>query len=420
MTRYFVPLFLVCTYCWLAPMTASAVVISTVPVGNAGNAADTVVMTTDGTTGYGSVDHAYSIGMTEVTNTQYAEFLNAKAAGSDPLGLYNNNMGSDPRGGLARSGVSGTFTYTPKTDMGNKPVNFVSWYDAIRFANWLNNGQGHSSTETGAYTILGGTSTPSNGPSIVRNSGAKWFLSSENEWYKAAYYDPRATSQGGPAGDDNYWFYPTSSNITPTMATANVVGDISNPGMNVANYYNGADWNGLDGNVTTVGSAGPLSQSFFGTSDQGGNVIEWNEALLIGSSRGLWGGFFGGNSEAALQSSFRGSTPPSLEDLALGFRMASVPEPGVILPFPDANADGYANFIDLGYVLNNFNQPGTYRDGDFDHSGTVDFIDLGILLNNFNESAPVFSSAAAVPEPSTLALAALGAIGLLIAARRKV
>lgn len=52
------------------------------------------------------------------------------------------------------------------------------------------------------------------------------------------------------------------------------MGDISNPGANVANYGNGADWNGLVGNVTTVGSAGPLSYSFYGTADQAGNVFE--------------------------------------------------------------------------------------------------------------------------------------------------
>jgi formylglycine-generating enzyme required for sulfatase activity len=59
---------------------------------------------------YGGVDHACRIGTTEVTNAQYADFLNAKAA-SDPLGLYNALMGSEARGGITKSGVSGAFTY---------------------------------------------------------------------------------------------------------------------------------------------------------------------------------------------------------------------------------------------------------------------------------------------------------------------
>ena len=50
---------------------------------------------------------------------------------------------------------------------GNHPINYETWYDAIRFANWLDNGQVAGMTETGAYTLLGGTPTPSNGNSII-------------------------------------------------------------------------------------------------------------------------------------------------------------------------------------------------------------------------------------------------------------
>jgi len=128
---------------------------------------------------YGGVAKNYRIGTTEVTNAQYAAFLNQKAA-SDPLALYNTFMGSDPLGGISQSGVSGSFTYASKTNMGDKPVNYVSWYDSIRFANRLNNGQGTGATETGAYTLLGGTPTPSNGLSITRNVGSTWFLTSED------------------------------------------------------------------------------------------------------------------------------------------------------------------------------------------------------------------------------------------------
>jgi formylglycine-generating enzyme required for sulfatase activity len=319
MTRFLVPLFLLGACFLLAPRPASAVPITipTVPVGNLGNANDPATGSL-----YGGVGYAYNIGTTEVTNAQYAAFLNEKAA-SDPLGLYNASMGSDARGGISQGGVSGGFTYATRTNMADKPVNFVSWYDSIRFANWLNNGQGTGATETGAYTLLGGTPTPSNGLSITRNLGASWWLPSEDEWYKSAYHQPAA--QGGDA--DNYWLFPTASNSAPTVATANAVGDISNPGANVANYDLGADWNAQNGNVTTVGSAGPLSDSFYGTADQGGNVWEWNEALISGSFRGLRGGSFFLDLAYGLQSSVRILNGPTLESNGIGFRVATVPEP---------------------------------------------------------------------------------------------
>ena len=300
---------------------ARAVTIDTVPVGDAGNPADT-----DHGTGRfrGAVAYEYGIGTYEVTNSQYTEFLNAKAA-SDPLGLYSEIMGSDVRGGITRSGSDGSYTYAAKPNMGDKPVNRVSWYDAMRFVNWVQNGQGNGDTETGTYTLLGGTPTPSNGVNIPRNAGAVWALPTENEWYKAAYYQPAA--QGGDP--NGYWYYPTASNSAPTIASASATGDISNPGANVANYNRGADWNGQDGNVTTVGSAGPLSTSFYGTFDQAGNVDEWIETVFSGAFPGKLGGeWFSGS---GIQTpSEPGADVPGGERETLGFRVAFVPEPSTL------------------------------------------------------------------------------------------
>ena len=302
-------------------VTAASITMPTVPVGNAGNAPDPLTGNL-----YGAVSYDYHIGKYEVTNAQYAAFLNEKAQ-SDPLALYHTLMGIDARGGITRNGSDGSYTYTTKPNMGDKPVNYVSWYDAIRFTNWLHNGQGSGDTETGAYTLLGGTPTPSNGLSITRNAGAIWWLPSQDEWYKAAYHQPAA--QGGDS--DDYWLYPTGSNSAPTIAAADSVGDISNPGANVANYLSGADWNSQNGNVTTVGSAGPLSESFYGTADQGGNVWEWNEALFenifFGSLRGVLGGSFF-SLASALQFSGGLASSPTSEVHDFGFRVATVPEPG--------------------------------------------------------------------------------------------
>ncbi len=195
---------------------------------------------------------------------------------------------------------------------GNHPVNYVTWYDTLRFANWLNNGQGTGDTESGAYILQGGTPTPSNANTITRETGATIFLPSEDEWYKAAYYDPRTTAQGGPPSDSHYWLHGTSSSSTP-----NASGPTATP--------NSANYNNVVGNLTNVGAYSGTT-SPYGAFDMAGNVFQWNEALISGSFRGLRGGSFNDGS-SYLRSSYRAYVNPSGEGLSIGFRVASVPEP---------------------------------------------------------------------------------------------
>ena len=330
MNRFIAFVFLIGTIEVFASKPAQAdISIDTVLVGNAGNPND------PGADPYGGVGYSYRIGTYEVTNSQYVAFLNAKAA-TDPLGLYNTNMGTNVRGGITRAGNNGSYTYSVKVDMGAKPVNYVSWYDTIRFANWLNNGQGTGDTETGTYTLTGGTPEPANAVNIVsRNSGYTWFIPNLDEWYKAAYYQP--ANQGGDT--DGYWAYPTRSNTAPAKATADASGIISNPGANIANFGNGAVWNGQTGNVTSVGSAGALSASYYGTYDQGGNVYEWNEHPEdpMGDhwgSRGCRGGAWNDNDAAFLRSINRAIDAPTYEGPENGFRVGTiVPEPTTLALF---------------------------------------------------------------------------------------
>lgn len=84
----------------------------------------------------------------------------------------------------------------------------------------------------------------------------------------------------------------------------------------------------------------------------------------------------------------------------------------------DTNSDNVVNFDDLNSLLTNYGESGAFENSDFKSSGTVDFADLNMLLTNYGLAAPQSASAVPVPEPSTLLLGCLAAVGLLAAASR--
>jgi sulfatase modifying factor 1 len=286
--------------------------IDFVTVGNPGNAPDMRYNNIS----VGSVDHVYKIGKYEITAGQYAEFLNAVAK-ADPNGLYNSGMGTGVFGAnTLRSGVSPNFSYSVATDWSNRPVNYLSFWDAARFANWLQNGQpvgaqGPGTTEGGAYHDVGNQSL------FGRNVGAKFFVPNEDEWYKAAYYN-RSANLGA-----SYFDYPTGSNVAPAS-------ELPDP-PNAANYYyNARDLIGNPYYRTEVGrfmdSPGP-----YGTFDQGGNVAEWNETAS-GSSRILRGGSWASLVTYLSAASRIDYITPTSTYNDVGFRVASlVPEPGTLV-----------------------------------------------------------------------------------------
>ena len=305
----------------LSAMAARAVTIDWVTVGDPGNAGQTQNYSGTPMT-FGAVADSFQIMKYEWTNSQYVDFLNSVAA-TDTYSLYDLQMGTQARGGITQSGASGSYTYAVKTNMGNKPVNFVTWFDAARVANWLQNGQlsgtaGAASTETGAYTLVGGQTS---GTAPAKNLGAQFYIPTENEWYKAAYYKGSGTNAG-------YWQYATQvTGTAPIAVGATGVGTGTSGGVspvitgNFANNNNAADWNSLDGNVTTVGTNG--GPSAYGAFDMNGNVFEWNDLTgAAGSSRGLRGGAF--DFPASFQSSSdRLEQVTSTVNQSVGFRLAS-------------------------------------------------------------------------------------------------
>ena len=287
-----------------------------VPVGNPGNAADPA-------TGLGAVSYTYAIGKYDVTVAQYTTFLNAVATTADTYGLYNPYMATDvSSAGIVQGGSLGSYSYSVVGN-GNMPVFDVSWWDAARFCNWLQNGQptgpeGIGTTENGAYT-LAGQQFNNTQPTVTRNPGAIYFLPSLNEWYKAAYYN---------ASNGTYWLYPTQSNTAPTaVAPAAIGASVTTP--NSANYNNTAS-TGLTAVGTYVNSPSP-----YGAFDQGGNVFQWTDTTLPDWG---WGpGYACENSSwmsgpAELESgtnTFVPWTPDSAYNI-VGFRVGATPEPSTV------------------------------------------------------------------------------------------
>ena len=294
-----------------------------VPVADPNNAGE---LSGAGAGGYGpdhicgAVDHTYQMGKFEVTNAQYAVFLNAvgKSGQHVPYNdMYDDRMGSG-RGGITRAGSEGNYVYETIPGRANKPAIFVTWWNAWRFANWLHNGQptgdpGPSTTEDGAYDLsLAGTGE--------RKPGARVFLPSEDEWYKAAYYDPN--KPGGPG----YWDYATASDMAPSPEAP--------PGTDPngsACYRFGVAL--LD--FTDVGAyTYKPSASAYGTFDQSGNAWEWNDTRFSevppGAARGVRGGSLSDGNEC-LQASFRYyDNYPAGPSGEFGFRVAQVPEPATL------------------------------------------------------------------------------------------
>jgi len=287
--------------------------IETVFVGDAGNAADTR-SASDGTSGYGAVPYGYNIGKYEVTIAQYVTFLNSVARLSNNThiaNLWKPSMASDPYvAGISRSGggtLANPYVYA-SIGSSNRPIAYVSWLDAARFANWIHNGATNgASTETGAYTLNGTT----NGI-INKNPDAKWWIPSEDEWYKAAFYKGGGTNSG-------YWTYTTKSDAVPN----NLVGTNTNQAninqnsrFSLTQSTAKENRNYLTDVGTYSGSSGP-----YGTFDQGGNLYEWNASVILQTNRGLRGGSWDiwGNT---LDFAYRGgSYAPEFSSNILGFRL---------------------------------------------------------------------------------------------------
>jgi formylglycine-generating enzyme required for sulfatase activity len=324
---------------------ARAVSFEWITIDDPGNPPDDAVMLccreSMGMTGFGPVDYVYRISRTELTNAQYAEFLNAVASVADPNALFNTRLQD-----VLRAGGAGSYSYAAKAGRENHPVRFIEHFDGFRFANWLHNGQpsglqDETTTEDGAYTLLG-----ANPVDVVRNEGASFFVPSEDEWYKAAFWDPV---------EQRYWSWATGFNPdcpeedgdcppvpepppgAAERVSANYCPIVDPFPINCPDLY--YPESSGPGNTTDVG-AYVFSPSPFGTFDQSGNLNELTEGTNIdddpsdGSlgteTRVTRGGVFNrGLNDSSSHS--RLPVDPNNQMLStLTLRVATVPEPGSV------------------------------------------------------------------------------------------
>jgi len=320
------------------PPGAGVVTVTTVTVGDPGNPSVGVVPFTDavyrscadapasdrGCVTVGRVRYPYQIGQLEVTVGQWVTFLNTvDADGRDPHELYDVTESGRawPRYGQidfdARAGRGRHYTLA-YPQWADKPYGYATFLRAARFVNALDNGRVLSRTtrtegsfryvtfrvrlstrtERGMYDLAKRAPT--------RSRSAGFVVPSQDEWIKAAYYDP---SHGGTY---SYWKYPTNPGVfgdgdatAPSPTTLDpTTGDVTNAATQPLASYNAGDapapaWCpaspnacaetnplGLDpttyaqiyqGSLATVGQA--LTTSPWGTLDQGGNAVEWTDTI---------------------------------------------------------------------------------------------------------------------------------------------
>ncbi len=279
---------------------SNAFTVDFVAVGDAGNPADS------GTTGssfspYGAVSYDFRMGTTEISRESVTK---ANVGGN--LGISLTSVPFFQRG-----------------NAGPDPAMGVSWNEAARFVNYLNTSTGATAaykfalqpgdtgySATADIELWNSNDVGFDPTNAFRNLNATYFLPSENEWYKAAYYGGTGSTYFDYAGSD---VVPTS--VQSGTADGTAVYDLS----------------------FQVGPA-PVAQSggtsYYGARGMNGNIGEYTESAFDGSNdnaselRAVRDSYFNAQSAAEFSSSFRNQLGADSENINTGFRVASVvPEP---------------------------------------------------------------------------------------------
>jgi hypothetical protein len=338
--------------------------------------------------GVGAVPYKFDIGELEITTSQWVRFLNTV----DPMGSNAHHLWDAAEsasvwpkyGSINRDlrATPGQRYYISSPGWANRPYNQADFSRAARFINSLQNGEVLSKKVTTVTTVTGttlktttytvrlstntetGMYTMSN-PRATRNSSKGFALTSQNEWIKAAYFDPN----GG--GKFSYWDYPTNPGLfvncpvddsgcaegeQPNAVEMGPDGNVSNADEQPLASFEAVpgtapDWCPVvyltaeactkdapfppilpyNGNVSPVGQA--LTRSPWGTLDQGGNVVETLDTIspppALTDPKVVWRRWHGGVVTATAYQmwlSAVGTTPQTIPGYAInpwrGFRIA--------------------------------------------------------------------------------------------------
>lgn len=378
--------------------TAQTVVIRTVVVGKPGNAAAAIVPFHPGVYGscadapsrkagcvlVGAVDHEYEIGELEVTVGQYVAFLNTvdpQGANRGDLFVATMSPSSWPKYGSIRRLTgddvgTGEHYEVAYPEWRDKPIGFANFPRAAAFVNTLTNGEilsRRTSTndgqevveytvrlsrtfDQGMYDLRSSGQTPA-----TRTRSTGFVVPSQDEWIKAAYYDPHA------AGSSSYWVYPTGPREPPSASVLDADGDVVNAATQPLSTYSprgstgpvptwcpppaGEDCDSTNplglsasayqskyaANLSTVGQT--RTRSPWGTLDQGGNAVEWTDTVALAAKQGhgrVWRRAHGGVANAPayqLWISATGRTPEANAAVERvnpwqGFRVGVIGDPG--------------------------------------------------------------------------------------------
>ncbi len=250
---------------------------------------------TNPTSGSGIVNNDYRIGKFEITNDQWQKFKNAYGmVTGNPLSAYDAE---------------------PYWTGMHVPTGAASWYEAAQFVNWLNTSTGHQAAYkftgtqgTSDYTMATwSTSEADNGTNLYRHKDSMYYLPTDNEWLKAAYWNG------------------TSLQAYSNASSGDLVSGDPDP----------AKWNYGPSAGSEPWNVGSGAEELNGTLDMMGNIAEWTESPYLdpnfgtGAERSWLGGAYDSD-KFALSRYYRlyHYPTPDAEFSAIGFRIASdVPEP---------------------------------------------------------------------------------------------